>query len=448
MNPLELVAKTLYSFQEKELTFQLLDAFGKRAKFFQEYEQIAKCFFEFKNFPKAIEYGEKTLKKAQTREEKYVTGKNLVATYNQLNLPEKAIEQIEKCKKINSNDFELLFEESFAWSALNQKEKSHKILHDLLNENLTYELKEKVLHNLSGYYFLQNDIHNGLKHFLIGGEKQAYKNSKIPKYEKWDGTITSGRTIIIDNQCGAGDEVVHIRFMKYLQNLGMNPIWNSTRKDLVEFFKYNQFNSVCSENDPIFPEDSCWVFGLALPYYLNLDINDLGKKPYLKTIPEYDQKWNWIKEKYSKKRVGVFWKSSSGYEQNLFRTTNLNDYMEILKNKDCDIFSLQVEDDNIDYGDWENLIVTLYNDRNFIDTFSIIQHMDLVVTSCSFTAHAAASIGKEVCIFVPIMDYYVWISKNKKTHWYGDHVHLFYQQEPRCWKKPMEEFRRFIDETL
>ena len=53
MNPLELVAKTLYSFNEHQLTFDLLDAFGKRAQVFQQYDEIAKCFFELKNFSKA-----------------------------------------------------------------------------------------------------------------------------------------------------------------------------------------------------------------------------------------------------------------------------------------------------------------------------------------------------------------------------------------------------------
>ena len=50
MNPLELVAKTLYSFDEKELTIQLLLAFGKRAENFQQYNDVAKIFFEIKDF--------------------------------------------------------------------------------------------------------------------------------------------------------------------------------------------------------------------------------------------------------------------------------------------------------------------------------------------------------------------------------------------------------------
>ena len=55
MNPLELVTKTLYSFEEKELTIKLLKAFGKRAETFEQYNDIAKIFFEIKNLPNGME---------------------------------------------------------------------------------------------------------------------------------------------------------------------------------------------------------------------------------------------------------------------------------------------------------------------------------------------------------------------------------------------------------
>ena len=204
MNPLELVAKTLYSFKEHQLTFDLLDAFGKRAEVFQQYDEIAKCFFELRNFSKAIEYGEQALKKAQTKEEKYTTSKNLINAYNQSNIPEKSITQIEKCKKINPLDPELLLEETFAYSALNQKDKAEKLLFNLIQRKLPEGIERKAYHNLSGYYFRKDDIHTGLQHFLKAGEVEAYKNRKLPEYEKWDGTITPGRTIIVDNECEIG----------------------------------------------------------------------------------------------------------------------------------------------------------------------------------------------------------------------------------------------------
>jgi tetratricopeptide (TPR) repeat protein len=444
MKPLELVAKTLHSFNEKELTYQLLDAFGKKAQTVQQYDDVAKIFFEVKNFPKAIEYGEKALQQAKTKQERYILSKNLINAYNQSNYPEKALTQIDFCKKINPQDAELLLEETFTYSALGQKDKSEKLLFNLLQKKSPEEIERKAYHNLSGYYFRKNDLHTALEHFLRAGEVEAYKNQKLPEYEKWDGTVTPGRTIIIDNQCGAGDEVIHIRFMKHLKELGMKPIWNSTRRELVELFNYNGYDAVCCWDKPQFPKDSCWVYGLALPYHLDLKVEDLGKDPYLKSIPEIDKKWEWMHEDKMFK-IGLFWASSSGYEQNQFRSVGLDEYMSILRDTNVSLYSLQTHTDNKDADRYSEIKQTLsIPDREYADTFSIINNLDLIITSCSFTAHVAASLGKEVCVFVPIMEYYVWIHESGKSAWYGDNVHIFKQVKPRDWKDPINKLSEFL----
>lgn len=442
MNPLELVAKTLHSFEEKELTFQLLDAFGKRAQIFSQYDEIAKIYFELKNFSKAIEYGEKALKLAISKEEKYTTSKNLINAYNQYNYPEKAITQISKIKSQNPQDVELLLEETFSYSALNQKDKSEKLLFNLLQYKLPEEIQRKTYHNLSGHYFRKNDIHTGLQHFLKAGELEAYKNKKLPKYEKWDGTITQGRTILIDSECGAGDEIMHVRFMKHLQEKGMKPIWTTTRKELAEVFNYNGFETVCVYDNPVFPENSCWVYALALPFYLNLTIDDLGREPYLKPLPKKEKKYSYLK-KNEKYKIGMFWNSGSGFEQAHFRSIDFFDLWNVLIKKDCSLYSLQMSDVPVPKT-CKNHIQEFHLNREFSDTFSIIHQMDLIVTSCTSIAHIAASLGKEVCVFVPIMEYYVWTSSTGKCMWYGDNVHLFRQRKPRNWTEPLQELQNFI----
>jgi len=446
MNPLELVTKTLYSFNEKELTSQVLQAFGKRAETFEQHNDVAKIFFEIKDFSNAILHGEKALKLAKSKEELYITTKNLINAYNQNNYPDKALTQISKIKSQNPQDTELLLEETFAYSALNQKEKSEKLLFNLIQKKLPEEIERKAYHNLSGHYFRKDDIHTGLQHFLKAGEVEAYKNRKLPGFEKWDGTVTPGRTVIIDNQCGAGDEVIHIRFMKHLKDLGMKPIWSSTRRELVELFKHNGYDAVCIYDKPEFPKDACWVYGLALPYYLNLELKDIGRKPYLQTPPEYDKKWEWIKEDTGYK-IGMFWASSSGFEQNSFRSVELKDYMSVLGNKGYSLYSLQIHTDNKDADEYPEIKQSLLvPNREYADTFSIIKNLDMVVTSCTFVAHVAASLGKEVCVFVPIMEYYVWTSSTGKCMWYGDNVHLFRQKKPRTWDATIKEFGEFLND--
>jgi hypothetical protein len=443
MNPLELVTKTLYSFNEKELTSQVLQAFGKRAETFQQYDDVAKIFFEIKDFSNAITYGEKALKNTKTKEEKYTTTKNLINAYNQNNYPEKAITQISKIKSQNPQDTELLLEETFSYSALNQKEKSEKLLFDLIKKPLPEEIERKAYHNLSGHYFRKDDIHTGLQHFLKAGEVEAYKNRQLPPFPKWNGTPEPGRTIIIDSQCGAGDEIIHIRFMKHLKELGMNPIWTSTRKELVKLFNYNGFHSVCIYDKPEFPKDACWVYALALPYYLNLKVEDLGQTPYLKPLPEKEQQYSYLKEDTNYK-IGMFWNSGSGFEQAHFRSIPPEPLFDVFSKTEASLYSLQLPDQQPPEG-YDVKTFDIQN-RDFTDTFSLVSQMDLVITSCTSIAHIAASQGKEVCVFVPIMEYYVWTSSTGKSWWYGDNVYLFRQKKPRNWDEPLKQLGEFLND--
>jgi tetratricopeptide (TPR) repeat protein len=443
MNPLELVTKTLYSFNEKELTTQVLSAFGKRAETFEQYNDVAKIFFEIKDFSNAITYGEKALKLTSTKEENYTTTKNLINAYNQNNCPEKAITQISKIKSQNPQDTELLLEETFSYSAINQKEKAEKLLFNLIKKSLPEETERKAYHNLSGHYFRKDDIHTGLQHFLKAGEVEAYKNRQLPPFPKWDGTPKPGRTIIIDSQCGAGDEIIHVRFMKHFQKLGMNPIWTTTRKDIQELFNYNGFRTELIWDKPEFPENACWVYALALPYYLNLKVKDLGQTPYLKPLPEKEAIYSYL-QKDQKYKIGAFWNSGSGFEQAHFRSIQSEPLFDVLSKTKASLYSLQLPDQQPPEG----YDVKIFNilDRDFTDTFSLVSQMDLVITSCTSIAHIAAAQGKEVCVFVPIMEYYVWTSSTGKSWWYGDNVHLFKQKKPRNWDEPLKQLEKFLND--
>lgn len=443
MNPLELVTKTLYSFEEKELTTQVLEAFGKRAETFEQYNDVAKIFFEIKDFTNAMSYGEKALKLTRTKEENYITTKNLINAYNQNNYPEKAITQISKIKSQNPQDTELLLEETFSYSAINQKEKAEKLLFDLIKKPLPPEIDRKAYHNLSGHYFRKDDIHTGLQHFLKAGEVEAYKNRKLPPFSKWDGTVAPGQTIIIDSQCGAGDEVIHVRFMKHLKELGMIPIWTTTRRDIVKLFNYNGFETVCVWDKPDLPKDAQWVYALALPYYLNLTVKDLGQTPYLQPLPEKEKQYSYLQEDQNYK-IGVFWNSGSGFEQAHFRSIDPEPLFNTLSKTQASLYSLQLPDQTPPEG--FNIQTFDIPNRDFTDTFSIVSQMDLVITSCTSIAHIAASQGKEVCVFVPIMEYYVWTSSTGKSWWYGDNVHLFKQKKPRNWDEPIKQLEMFLND--
>ena len=231
--------------------------------------------------------------------------------------------------------------------------------------------------------------------------------------------------------------------MKHLKELGMNPIWTTTRKDLHQIFNYNQYETQLIWDNPEFPSNARWVYALALPYYLNLKVEDLGQKPYIKPLPEKEQRYSYLQQD-TKYKIGMFWNSGSGFEQAHFRSIDPELLLNALSEPNFSLYSLQLPDQ----APPEGFGVKTFNipNRDFTDTFSLVSQMDLVITSCTSIAHIAASMGKKVCVFVPIMEHYVWTSFTGECLWYGDNVRLFRQKKPRSWDEPLQELREFLND--
>jgi hypothetical protein len=140
----------------------------------------------------------------------------------------------------------------------------------------------------------------------------------------------------------------------------------------------------------------------------------------------------------------MFWNSGSGFEQAHFRSIPPEPLFDVFSKTSASLYSLQLPDQQPPEG-YDVKTFDIPN-RDFIDTYSLVSQMDLVITSCTSIAHIAAAQGKEVCVFVPIMEYYVWTSSTGKSWWYGDNVHLFRQKKPRNWDEPLKELKEFLND--
>lgn len=108
--------------------------------------------------------------------------------------------------------------------------------------------------------------------------------------------------------------------------------------------------------------------------------------------------------------------------------TSLNRYSEL------QLYSFQ-RDNNVvelpsDIVDLQHFLIS------WEDTLAALDKMDIVITSCTSIAHAAAALGKPTWVVVPILPYHTWAwdAPNSTVSPYYSSVKLYRQKKPKEWK--------------
>lgn len=436
------LVELLINLNEKDAGITLLNALSNHASLLEQLDELSQCYFKLKKYEQAIILSELAYKKATTSEQEYSILSNLINLYNHANYPEKSIELIDRLQQINPNDIDIILEKAFALFLLNRKSEAEAILLQYVDdESLSAESKIKIKFNLGTYAMYRDEFNKGLSLFLIEGQKLKFwrtQTAPLIQYKFWSGGSFPGKYLVLNSEAGIGDELISVRFMKHIQEkTGMIPIWFTNRKDIANIFNSNGFKTITDKKK--LPSSGYWTFPMSVPVYLNLEYNDLWNGPYLNSLKEFDQKYDWMSS--DKLKIGLRWEGNPEYDQDLHRTIPLYDVYTAIKNSDIEFYSLQ-RDTGLDeleafpeIKDMSGYMTT------FEETLSIINNLDIIITSCTSIAHASAAMGKRTFVFVPISAYYVWSHSMKQSPWYGDNVTILRQELPRDWTKPINELK-------
>ncbi len=442
--PFEITLDILLKHGERKAAIEMIDALARHSHGLDQYDQVAYLYQQAKLPLKAIEYCEKALKNASSLDQTISIKSNLVDLYNSANYPEKALQLIKQLEIANPRDTSYNVVKSFSYFLLNHKDEAEDIIRqELDNHSLSDEKRIRLNFNLGAYELLKDNFQSGLRRFLFEGRKLNLWNKPQLPFKFWEGEIQPGKEIILLAEAGIGDEFINIRFMKHLEKLGMKPVWFSTNKDTVDIFNRCGYRSVASINPEDFDKDTLWTHSMDVPIFLNLQYEDLWDGPYISAQPNLAD--HLIRDN-GEFKIGIRWQGNPEYDHDLHRSVPLKDFYDVLQNTNADLYSLQRDVGLEELEQFPDIVDLSSELNNFETTLSVISKLDLIITSCTSIAHAAAAMGKKVVVFTPISSYYVWCHSSSQSPWYGDNVKLIRQTKPRVWDIPKKELEQYLKE--
>lgn len=450
-DPLSIIISFLEKNNEDQLASKVLDVFAKNCFNIENWNMLAKLYLDVRDAPKAEAAALMVLSLCETEEQRYNARANLAKMYNNLNEPTKSMHFTNQNLKIAPNEPESLMENVFSLYLLNRKIEGRKILDSLkVRENEFEERHRDIINfNLGTYLLEDGEFHEGLKKWMLKGQKlKLWFNYRELPLKFWDGGLFPGKTLVLFAEGGGiGDEMLSVRFMDDLKNLGFKPIFHTSRKDMYNLFNQCGYETVM--NLDTVPKDALWTYFMQVPVHLKMNPEDVMRVKYLYPSEASRKKWEHIKD-FSGLKIGVRWQGNSKNERDLHRKVPLDDIMktlrEVYKDKNVKFYSLQIGDGAEEIVKYPELLDVSNKINSYDDTLGLLENLDVVVTSCTSVLHASAIVGTKTLGLIPISAYFTWVSPapENQSIWYPENLKIFKQTKHKCWKDPLEEMKRYL----
>lgn len=289
----------------------------------------------------------------------------------------------------------------------------------------------------------------GLKHFERRFEWRLHHFMNYP-YPRWDGS--GGKTVLLVADQGLGDTLSYARFVRELcaRSKFVHMVIQSelSRLFMHAFGAIPNLNIMPGLNQP-FPAADGWTTFVSLPHALGLSDEEIVSAPHI-DFPVYGLPTTW-KVPDRRLHIGIAWRGSPLNDIDRHRNIPLDRFMDLYDVPGIQLYSLQVGEfarEVADQGAFALIRDLTPYVRDVVDTVSLLQELDMVITTESALGHICALVGKECWIPYSFggRDYRLGL-RGESPIWTPKH-RVFRQEKGETWQPAFEKIKDALRERL
>lgn len=296
----------------------------------------------------------------------------------------------------------------------------------------------RIKFNKGWHYLRKGDFKKGFYHISYGKECRTWGNEYslieegiIDESKRWNGEYVNNLMLCLEG--GIGDEIIFLRWANYLKTK-CNNLTITCHRSILRLLINAGYNAYPNDIIKNISYDA-YVPAMSLPNFI--DVNSPKDKvsfPYINSIsePYITKQMDMLAN--GKKKIGIRWKGNPEFEHDQFRTIP-KEYFYDLK-KYGQLFSIQIDEDDNNFPSCSHLI------NDWQDTYSIFSGLDLLITSCTSTAHLAGAMNLPTIVLPPLVPYFVWSCE--KMEWYNS-IKVIKQNKYNDWEETIKELYEFLD---
>lgn len=303
--------------------------------------------------------------------------------------------------------------------------------------------------NLAFAYLFDRQFAKGLKHLEKRFQWRLHNFLNYP-YPQWHGEKDKIVLLVADQ--GLGDTLSYARFVrqacqraKYVHAVVQHELLRLFQHAFVDIPNLNLLPGL-NQN---FPSADAWTTFVSLPNALGLTDDEIRNTPQIQS-PVYPLPKTW-KVPDRKLHIGIAWAGSPLNDIDRHRNIPMLEFLALYRVPGIQLYSLQVGDRGKEMHDSGS--AALVQDlapyiHDVVDTVSLLQELDLVISVESALGHICALAGKECWIPYSYFgrDYRIGLD-GKDMLWTPRH-RVFLQEKNRLWAPVFEQITAALCERL
>jgi tetratricopeptide (TPR) repeat protein len=263
----------------------------------------------------------------------------------------------------------------------------------------------------------------------------------------WDGADPTGRIVLVHAEQGMGDVIQFCRYLPLLEARGARVVLLIDREwaQLAPLLRsLDGIAQLALELAEVASFDlHCPLLDLPRLFDTRLETVPAAV-PYLAADAARRAVWRrWFAENHPADgglRVGLVWAGNPSFARDRLRSPGLAPLRPLLELPGIRWFGLQVGAGrrDLDARAMPDSFTDLGRDlRDFADTAAVMAELDLVISSCTATAHLGGALGQPTWVMLPKTPDWRWLLEREDSPWYPT-VRLFRQTATGDWSAVVE----------
>lgn len=289
----------------------------------------------------------------------------------------------------------------------------------------------------------------------------AHKPHAYPKFDApyYAGQPLEGRSVYVMGEQGMGDTILFSRFLPWLKAQGCKQIHVCVDQQMVRLLWYYRSDELqfLPQGVPIPKVDYVIAMG-SLPHFAGVSLETVPDDPglILARIKQHAGAAGFPLPQEPRGpfpvKVGINWTGNPEQDRNEERSIPFETMLRLAEHPRVWLHSFQVGPASRDIAraGAEGMVLDLSKDlseRGLLGCGAAMLQMDLIVTSCTMTAHLAGALGVPCWVMLCNDAYWPWLLDRSDSPWYPN-TRLFRQDSPDDWGGVMEDVMRALETTI